>query len=115
VAPQAAAGDIKKRYWRLSLLIHPDKCAHPQANSAFQAVSKAAKVLGDAGERRALDAQREDEELRKYAEQVGRAGGGGAGSLALGALGALGGCGRGGGRCPASGRGGHERPARRCA
>lgn len=45
VEPSAASGEIKKRYWRLSLLIHPDKCAHPRANDAFQAVSKASKDL----------------------------------------------------------------------
>ncbi len=36
---------MKKRYWRLSLLIHPDKCDHPQAHDAFQAVTAAAKEL----------------------------------------------------------------------
>lgn len=45
VEPDAKAADIKKRYWRLSLLIHPDKCDHPRANDAFQAVSRAAKDL----------------------------------------------------------------------
>ncbi len=35
----------RKRYWRLSLLIHPDKCTHPKANDAFQAVGHAAKQL----------------------------------------------------------------------
>ncbi len=45
LAAAAAAGDVKKRYWRLSLLIHPDKCEHPQAHDAFQAVSRAAKEL----------------------------------------------------------------------
>ena len=43
--PSAKASEIKKRYWRLSLLIHPDKCSHPRAHDAFQAVSKAAKQL----------------------------------------------------------------------
>jgi DnaJ-domain-containing protein 1 len=28
VAPDAGGGEIKKRYMRLSLLIHPDKCTH---------------------------------------------------------------------------------------
>ena len=42
---KTAAGDIKKRYWRLSLLIHPDKCDHAQALEAFQAVTRAAKEL----------------------------------------------------------------------
>ncbi len=36
---------VKKTYWRLSLLIHPDKCGHPCANDAFQAVTKAAEAL----------------------------------------------------------------------
>ncbi len=45
VEPSATSGEIKKRYWRLSLLIHPDKCAHPRANDAFQAVSKVSKEL----------------------------------------------------------------------
>ena len=36
VEPQMAAGEVKKRYWRLSLLIHPDKCDHSQAHEAFQ-------------------------------------------------------------------------------
>ena len=45
VEPKATSGEIKKRYWRLSLLIHPDKCAHPRANDAFQAVSKVSKDL----------------------------------------------------------------------
>jgi hypothetical protein len=48
------AGEAKKQYWRLSLLIHPDKCDHPRAHDAFQAVAKAAKELqvgGAAGSR----------------------------------------------------------------
>lgn len=44
-APLPPAGEVKKRYWRLSLLIHPDKCSHPQAHDAFQAVTAAAKEL----------------------------------------------------------------------
>lgn len=45
VQPTATSAEIKKQYWRLSLLIHPDKCAHPRANDAFQAVSKVSKDL----------------------------------------------------------------------
>lgn len=45
VEPAATSGQIKKQYWRLSLLIHPDKCSHPRANDAFQAVSKVSKEL----------------------------------------------------------------------
>ena len=32
----ASAADVKKRYMRLSLLIHPDKCGHRDAHEAFQ-------------------------------------------------------------------------------
>jgi len=43
--PDCKGVDVKKRYMRLSLLIHPDKCSHPQAQHAFQTVSKASKEL----------------------------------------------------------------------
>ena len=41
----ASANEIKKRYWKLSLMIHPDKCDHPKAQDAFNALSQAAKDL----------------------------------------------------------------------
>ncbi|XWS15403.1 hypothetical protein CRYUN_Cryun35bG0094300 [Craigia yunnanensis] len=37
----------KKRYWKLSLLVHPDKCPHPQAHQAFVILNKAFKELQD--------------------------------------------------------------------
>ena len=43
--PDASANEIKKRYWKLSLMIHPDKCDHPKAQDAFNALSQAAKDL----------------------------------------------------------------------
>ncbi|KAK3428006.1 hypothetical protein EUGRSUZ_F04124 [Eucalyptus grandis] len=46
---------VKKRYWRLSLLVHPDKCSHPQANEAFIKLNKAFKDLQDPDKRKALD------------------------------------------------------------
>ncbi|KAG1661307.1 hypothetical protein FOA52_008654 [Chlamydomonas sp. UWO 241] len=61
------AVEIKKRYMRLSLLIHPDKCGHADAHTAFQAVAKAAKLLQDGDARKALDEKLEDAELRKLA------------------------------------------------
>ena len=45
IEPTASAPVIKKRYWRLSLLTHPDKCPHPRAHSAFDAVTQAVKAL----------------------------------------------------------------------
>lgn len=53
-----ATGDIRKRYWRLSLLVHPDKCAAPGAAEAFQAVSAAATLLQDEAGRKGVDAAR---------------------------------------------------------
>ena len=61
------SADIRKRYWRLSLLVHPDKCSHSGAQSAFQAVSKAAGVLGDAAARKRVDERKEEMELRRMA------------------------------------------------
>ncbi|TXG49158.1 hypothetical protein EZV62_025033 [Acer yangbiense] len=49
------ADNIKKRYWKLSLLVHPDKCTHPQANQAFVILNKAFKELQDPEKRKALD------------------------------------------------------------
>jgi curved DNA-binding protein CbpA len=69
VDSSAATGEVKKRYMRLSLLIHPDKCSHKDAHEAFQLVSKAAKLLQDSGARKALDEHLEDVELRKLAEE----------------------------------------------
>ena len=45
VDPTASAGEIKKRFWKLSLLVHPDKCSHPRAKDAFDVVSRTAKSL----------------------------------------------------------------------
>lgn len=69
VDPAAPVGEVKKRYWRLSLLIHPDKCNHPQAAVAFQAVATAAHTLQDAAGRAGVDKRREEEELRRFTEE----------------------------------------------
>ncbi|TYK31568.1 splicing factor, arginine/serine-rich 19 isoform X2 [Cucumis melo var. makuwa] len=47
--------NIKKRYWKMSLLVHPDKCSHPQANQAFIRLNNAFKELQDPDKRKALD------------------------------------------------------------
>ncbi|KAK8550766.1 hypothetical protein V6N13_119268 [Hibiscus sabdariffa] len=43
--------DIKKQYRKLSLMVHPDKCKHPQAKEAFGALAKAQQQLLDHQER----------------------------------------------------------------
>lgn len=47
--------NIKKRYWKLSLMVHPDKCPHPQAHQAFIILNKAFKDLQDPDKRKELD------------------------------------------------------------
>ncbi|ESW15644.1 hypothetical protein PHAVU_007G089700 [Phaseolus vulgaris] len=48
-------GNVKKRYWKISLLVHPDKCSHPQAHQAFIKLNKAFKELQDPEKRKAMD------------------------------------------------------------
>ncbi|BFG41118.1 hypothetical protein CerSpe_273920 [Prunus speciosa] len=50
-----SAENIKKRYWKMSLLVHPDKCSHPQAQQAFVKLNKAFKELQDPDKRKVLD------------------------------------------------------------
>uniref|UniRef100_A0A2P2LXS4 DNAJ heat shock N-terminal domain-containing family protein n=1 Tax=Rhizophora mucronata TaxID=61149 RepID=A0A2P2LXS4_RHIMU len=63
-----SADNIKKRYWKLSLLVHPDKCSHPQAHQAFIKLNKAFKELQDPEKRKVLDEKiklkEEQEELK---------------------------------------------------
>ncbi|KAF8411863.1 hypothetical protein HHK36_004422 [Tetracentron sinense] len=60
--------NIKKRYWKLSLMVHPDKCSHPQAHQAFIKLNKAFKDLQDPDKRKVLDEKirlkEEQEELK---------------------------------------------------
>ncbi|BBN16936.1 hypothetical protein MPTK1_7g10580 [Marchantia polymorpha subsp. ruderalis] len=55
VKREVTAADLKKRYWKLSLLVHPDKCEHPQAHEAFMALNKAFKDLQDPSKRAVID------------------------------------------------------------
>ncbi|GJP54839.1 hypothetical protein CLOM_g13868 [Closterium sp. NIES-68] len=41
----AKVEDVKKQYRKVSLMIHPDKCKHPQAREAFDVVAKAQEKL----------------------------------------------------------------------
>ncbi|KMZ59615.1 DnaJ domain containing protein, expressed [Zostera marina] len=46
--------EVKRQYRKLSLLVHPDKCKHPQAQEAFGALAKAQQLLLDPQEREYL-------------------------------------------------------------
>ncbi|KAJ9520567.1 hypothetical protein QJQ45_007427 [Haematococcus lacustris] len=37
--------DVRKQYRKLSLMVHPDKCKHPQATAAFDLLGEAQKEL----------------------------------------------------------------------
>lgn len=50
----ATAEDVKRQYRKSSLMVHPDKCAHPQASAAFEALSQAQRDLLDEGFREGL-------------------------------------------------------------
>lgn len=47
----SSVDDIKRQYRKLSLLVHPDKCHHPQAKEAFGALAKAQQLLLEPQER----------------------------------------------------------------
>ncbi|KAA8538625.1 hypothetical protein F0562_028181 [Nyssa sinensis] len=42
-------------YWKLSLMVHPDKCSHPQAHQAFIKLNKSFKDLQDPDKRKSVD------------------------------------------------------------
>ncbi|KAJ8551185.1 hypothetical protein K7X08_000555 [Anisodus acutangulus] len=60
--------NMKKRYWKLSLMVHPDKCTHPEAHQAFVKLNKAYKDLQDPDKRKVLDEKikrkEEEEEIK---------------------------------------------------
>ena len=46
--PETASDeDIRQRYLKLANMIHPDKCSHPGAREAFEAVMHASEILKD--------------------------------------------------------------------
>jgi len=68
----SSASDIKKRYWKLSLLIHPDKCSHVSAGAAFKALSFAASQLQDSSKRKEIDEQIERDEDMEIARELAK-------------------------------------------
>lgn len=73
VPEEASNRDVKKQFHKLSLLVHPDKCIHPRAREAFNAVSQAKDTLLDATSRQLIDsgikAKRDEYALQKAWEQ----------------------------------------------
>lgn len=50
----SSENEVKRQYRKLSLLVHPDKCKHPQAKEAFGALAKAQQLLLEPQEREYL-------------------------------------------------------------
>ncbi|KAJ6803739.1 uncharacterized protein M6B38_189825 [Iris pallida] len=70
-----SSANVKKRYWKLSLLVHPDKCSHPQAQEAFVKLNQAFKDLQDPAKRQAIDEKiklKEEQEEMKAELQAHR-------------------------------------------
>ncbi|KAF0916613.1 hypothetical protein E2562_007897 [Oryza meyeriana var. granulata] len=62
-----SSDNIKKRYWKLSLLVHPDKCPHPSAQEAFVKLNNAFKDLQDPGKRGVIDEKiKKKEEMEQF-------------------------------------------------
>uniref|UniRef100_A0A7S4GBK5 J domain-containing protein n=1 Tax=Eutreptiella gymnastica TaxID=73025 RepID=A0A7S4GBK5_9EUGL len=68
-APKTAdEDDLRRKYKKLALTCHPDKCKHPKAEEAFKAVGKAWATLSDPQKRAQYD---------RYGEEGVRENGGG--------------------------------------
>ncbi|CAI5955853.1 unnamed protein product [Closterium sp. NIES-64] len=73
VTPAAGDSEIKKRYWKASLLVHPDKCSHPLAQEAFLRLNDAVNRLKDPSKRSVVDAEIAAREEHKEMEAELRA------------------------------------------
>ena len=67
-SPEHSNAELKKMYWKLSLVIHPDKCDDPCAAAAFDASKKAYETLKDETQRKALDEKRKSAKDREEFE-----------------------------------------------
>ncbi len=56
VPPDMALDDIKKKYWRLSILVHPDKNINDRdrAQKAFEVLTNAMKIVDDEEKRKSM-------------------------------------------------------------
>ena len=64
-APGDTPATIKRAFWRLSLMVHPDKCDHPEAARAFDLAKRAHATLADPANRAAVDDAREARDAKE--------------------------------------------------
>ena len=62
----ATEAEIKKRYRKLALQLHPDKCTATGAEEAFKRISAAYACLSEAGTRRTYDVSGQDTDARGF-------------------------------------------------
>lgn len=55
VEEKCTTDEIKRGYKKLAMKVHPDRCKHPNATSAFQRISHAYQVLSDENKRADYD------------------------------------------------------------
>lgn len=60
VKKDTPSAEIKANYYKLARLIHPDKCSHPKAKEAAQALNLAWDTLNNPIKKRAFDAYVDD-------------------------------------------------------
>ena len=51
----ATEDDIRRAFRKVSLMVHPDKCKHPNAKAAFDAIGQAQQLLGEENVKKELD------------------------------------------------------------
>lgn len=51
----ASEEDIRRAFRKVSLMVHPDKCKHPNAKTAFDAIGQAQQLLGQEDVKKELD------------------------------------------------------------
>ena len=75
LARDASERDLKLAYRSLSLALHPDKCTHPDAVTAFKRVSEAHAALTDPIKRRVYDhEQQQADQMSSLAARVSAGG-----------------------------------------
>lgn len=73
VRPDTPSERVRKRYRRLTLAVHPDRCTHPRATDAAAALARAAQTLESPAQRRPY-AEIMERARKKVADAWDRAG-----------------------------------------
>lgn len=72
VEEKCTADEVKRGYKKLAMKVHPDRCKHPNATSAFQRISHAYQVLSDENKRADYDKYGENAPEQANFQNMGR-------------------------------------------